>query len=204
VIEPNPQKQIKDEHIKCPKCDYDLYGLQELRCPECGFHFTISALKTMMAVSEGQRLASAQMVICLAAFATAIGVFVVAKGLAVPLVALILLGAAGYTWAFVTWVEVTDRYYGSEALPELLKLYICAGSIGGLVLIRFPQLMLWIMTGLCIAAWIVFIYSWPKLPERDKPRHQDFNRHVHRYSRYAVGLITFATILTFLAWALTT
>jgi len=190
------------EHIKCPKCDYDLYGLQESRCPECGFHFTIAALKVMMTVTEGQRLASALTVINLAAFATAIGVLVVAACLDVHPIARILLGIVGYTWAFVTWVEVTDRYYGPEAFPELARLYVYVGISGGLVFSFFAPFMLWVMTGLCIAAWIVFIYSWPKLPKRDKPRDQTFNRHVRRHSRYAVGLITIATILTFFAWAL--
>lgn len=193
---------MDDEHIKCPKCDYDLYGLRELRCPECGFHFTVSAVKAMMSAAEGQRLASAQTVISFSAIVTAIGACIVAPRVGLPFVLLLLLGVAGYTWAFVTWVKVTDRYYGPEALPWLVKLYMFVGMAGGIVLNNSPKLMLWAITVLCIAAWIVFAYSWPKLPERDSPRHQGLNQHARRYSHHATGLIILATGVTCLAWAL--
>jgi len=30
--------------VRCPKCDYRLIGLKQLRCPECGMEFTIDEL----------------------------------------------------------------------------------------------------------------------------------------------------------------
>lgn len=35
----NPRAPIFDEPILCPKCDYDLRGQSEAKCPECGSAF---------------------------------------------------------------------------------------------------------------------------------------------------------------------
>jgi hypothetical protein len=34
-----------DEHLACPLCDYDLRGLTEARCPECGYAFDWAELR---------------------------------------------------------------------------------------------------------------------------------------------------------------
>src|SRR3954470_18282871 len=34
-----------EEQLHCPICDYDLRGLPEPRCPECGFRFTWEELR---------------------------------------------------------------------------------------------------------------------------------------------------------------
>jgi ssDNA-binding Zn-finger/Zn-ribbon topoisomerase 1 len=31
-------------HVTCPECDYDLTGLREARCPECGTRYTLDQL----------------------------------------------------------------------------------------------------------------------------------------------------------------
>jgi hypothetical protein len=35
----------EDEHLACPLCDYDLHGLVDPRCPECGYAFTWAELR---------------------------------------------------------------------------------------------------------------------------------------------------------------
>ncbi len=37
---PAPDWEAIKEDLKCPLCDYNLRGLAEPRCPECGFKFT--------------------------------------------------------------------------------------------------------------------------------------------------------------------
>ncbi len=155
-----------------------------------------------MAASEGQRLASAQTVIVLAAIVTAVGACIVAMRLRVPLVYLLLIGAILHTWAFATWVSVTDRYSDPELLPRLVELYVCIGIGGGLVLRAVPRFMLGLIVFLCVVAWTLLILAWPKLPQRDKPRYLAFSRYVKRHSLYAIGLLALATIVTYFAWTL--
>jgi hypothetical protein len=33
-------QRVADEDVRCPLCDYDLRGLAEPKCPECGYRFT--------------------------------------------------------------------------------------------------------------------------------------------------------------------
>ena len=39
VSAPPPDWSAITETIRCPLCDYDLRGLIEPRCPECGYQF---------------------------------------------------------------------------------------------------------------------------------------------------------------------
>ncbi len=32
------------KHLACLECGYDLHGIPEVRCPECGFHYDAKAL----------------------------------------------------------------------------------------------------------------------------------------------------------------
>lgn len=41
-----PQPDDIEDHLHCPKCDYDLSGLHEPRCPECGFEFNLDELRS--------------------------------------------------------------------------------------------------------------------------------------------------------------
>jgi hypothetical protein len=36
---PAGQVDVQAENVRCPLCDYDLRGLTEPRCPECGYQF---------------------------------------------------------------------------------------------------------------------------------------------------------------------
>ena len=42
---PAQQPAADDENLVCPLCDYDLRGLTEARCPECGYTFDWADLR---------------------------------------------------------------------------------------------------------------------------------------------------------------
>jgi hypothetical protein len=45
IIDPAPDWDSLTSEMHCPLCDYNLRGLQQPRCPECGFVFTWAELK---------------------------------------------------------------------------------------------------------------------------------------------------------------
>jgi len=40
IVAASPQAASVDSDVRCPLCDYDLRGLAEPKCPECGYRFT--------------------------------------------------------------------------------------------------------------------------------------------------------------------
>ena len=40
----SPDWQNRPPEIHCPMCDYNLFGLTEARCPECGYRFVWAEL----------------------------------------------------------------------------------------------------------------------------------------------------------------
>ena len=45
AVETEKHAEDEREHLICPLCDYDLRGLTEARCPECGYAFTWEELR---------------------------------------------------------------------------------------------------------------------------------------------------------------
>lgn len=46
---PDPASNLADSGLRCPQCDYNLTGLAESRCPECGAAFDPEELRRILA-----------------------------------------------------------------------------------------------------------------------------------------------------------
>ena len=154
---------MEEEHLACPKCGYDLYGIPEVRCPECGFRYDYKALRSLAASAEWARLASARTLIVRAAAVTALAAPAVAENLGVAGLWLFTLAVAAYMAAFLTWVVFTDAYTGPESLPDLFVLLLAVALGLGLILRLGSVLALVPGTGFLFWAWLVRIRDWPVL-----------------------------------------
>lgn len=58
----SPDWATLHEDVRCPLCDYDLRGLTEPRCPECGYRFDLQFDRPIATA------ASAQLIVLLVAW----------------------------------------------------------------------------------------------------------------------------------------
>ena len=94
---------MEKEHPACPQCGYDLHGIPEIRCPECGFRFDKAALRGLAEEAEHCRLTAARTVVVRTALALVLGMpFLCAIAGLRGSVLLVVLGIA-YLAAFAVW-----------------------------------------------------------------------------------------------------
>lgn len=184
-----------EEHLACPKCGYDLHGIPEARCPECGFGYDAAAIRAMAVHAESMRFGAARK---LTGRATIVVAF------ALP-VACVRFGADGWTalWiavvayltAFVTWVLVTVAYRGLASVPGLFALLAGTGMAFGFTLLLFP---IFSVAGSLLVlpfAWRIRLRHWLPLPPPGNGHSAELRRSVDRYSRAGTLLLIVATLL---------
>ena len=123
---------MEEHHLVCPKCGYDLHGIPEVRCPECGFRYDHEALKSLADSTYWVRLAAAREVIVRAAIAAALMIPIAAESIGAAGFTLLVTAAAAYLAAFAVSILATDAYKGPESLVGLLALFVGLGVGFGL------------------------------------------------------------------------
>lgn len=123
-----PSSQIDPEllkdHLACPKCGYDLHGIPEHRCPECGFGYDAAAVRSMAKAFERARVAVAQVVINKVAIALALTTPAFSDRIGIGGLAKFVLMASAYVGAFLTWVILTGAYAGPSTFRSLLTGFV--------------------------------------------------------------------------------
>jgi hypothetical protein len=191
---------MEEEHLACPKCGYDLYGIPEVRCPECGFRYDYEALRSLAASAEWARLASARTLIVRAAAATALAAPAVAENLGVTGFWPYGVAAATYTAAFFTWVVLADAYWGVQSIPKLLTLFVAFALGFGWILLFGTVLVLLLGTVLLASAWLVRIRDWPVLAPLGNAPSTAIRRSVVRHSVAGNCVLIFASLLVLYGW----
>jgi ribosomal protein L37E len=101
------REKTSEQHLSCPKCGYDLYGLPAIRCPECGFRYDTAALRALAVETDWIRLAVAQDVTKWAASAAFLSLPGAMAQLGLDLVARLVILIVVSTLAFFAWAWVT-------------------------------------------------------------------------------------------------
>lgn len=184
-----------EEHLACPKCGYDLHGIPEARCPECGFGYDAAALRSVATYAEWVRLGVAQRLIVRATIAAAFALPVVCARLGAAGWMQLCVAIAAYAAAFLTWVFLTDAYRGWASGPSLLALFIGLGVGIGLALRVLPMSALVGAFAVLASAWWVRLRNWPTLPPSENSESAELRRSVERYSRAGTLLLILATLL---------
>ena len=184
-----------DEHLTCPKCGYDLYGIPEVRCPECDFRYDAAALRSIAASGEWIRLVAARTLILRASVAAALAVPTVLDRFAISGLALLFVVGVVYFAAFLTWVALTDSYVGLASIPNLIIVFLGIGLAFVFVGNAEPWISFGLATVFLFFACTARTRRWPKLPPPGNAPSTELRRSVVRHSVAGNVLLIVASLL---------
>ena len=191
---------MQEEHLFCPKCGYNLHGIPEVRCPECGFRYDHEALKSVADSADWVRLAAARAVIVRAAIAAALIIPIAAEKLGAGGFILLVVAAAAYLTAFTFAIIATDAYKGRESLVGLLALFVGLGVAFGLVLRLAFMVVLTVGIVLLAHGWYVRVFKWVALAPSSNVPSPELRRSVVRHSFGATCLVIIASLVLLFVW----
>ena len=191
---------MQEEHLFCPKCGYDLHGIPEVRCPECGFRYDHEALKSLADSTYWARLAAARVVIVRAAIVAALIIPIAAEKAGASGFILLVVAAAAYLTAFTVSIIATDAYKGPESLVGLLAIFVGLGVAFGLVLRLALSVVLIVGMVLLAHGWYVRIFKWVALAPSSNVPSPELRRSVVRHSMGATCLMIIASLLLLFVW----
>ena len=188
-----------EDHLACPRCGYDLHGIPEVRCPECGFRYDAAALRSMAASAEWTRLAAARDLIVRGAIAAGSATPAVCEQVGISGWAQFGVVAVAYTAVFLTWIVLTERYGDLASIPNLVLLYVAIAVGIGFLLRLCPACALGVGILALAFAWSIRLRNWPRLSPPENIRHAELRRSVVRYSLVGTSLLLFASLLMLFA-----
>lgn len=184
-----------EDHLACPKCGYDLHGIPEVRCPECGFRYDAAALRSMAASAEWIRLVAARMLIVRATWAAALTVPAVLDRLSINGLSSLCVIAIAYLAAFLTWAVLTDAYVGLASIPNLLTVLLGVGLFIMCIGHAVPWASLGVGIVFLLLAWTARIRYWPTLLPPSNTPSIELRRSVVRHSVAGTVLLLSASLL---------
>ncbi len=192
------------DHVICPKCGYDLFGIPERCCPECGFAYDGAAIR-MLAIDEGWDELKGWLWI------------IVRCGLA--LVAIIPVLVARLDWGEWDWllmrglsfvlligaVCLYDRYappvaptwLNSDGIP-MFWLFVWIGS--GAVVLLLAWIGRWVGTLLTIWAWMPLTRLQRTSPFAERSLSTQDQRLLTRERRLAIVMLAITSVLAAVVW----
>ena len=186
---------VLQEHLGCPKCGYDLHGIDEVRCPECGFGYDADALRSMAESEDGMRLAAARSMVLRATIAATLAVPAVCDRFGISGWTRFWLVVVAYMAAFLSWIVVTDADAGMVSVPGLFRRFVLFALLMRFVL-RYVPLVAFVCSVVALSlAWYVRICNWPPLSPRENLRLPSWRRRIDRYSLVGNLILALATIL---------
>ncbi|MCP4251012.1 MAG: hypothetical protein GY778_28575 [bacterium] len=191
----------QDPNLLCPQCGYNLRGIPEDRCPECGFGYDRAAIRSIASAENWERDRRYCRTICWSALAAALIVGPVSARylFGPPLnLAVALLGALGVVAlgrrygnprAASTWSESSNRET-AIVIAVLLSAQLGYFAPAGQVPATMALLVAW-------ALWVTLPSGSPSALGNATPQERIL---LNAHSRLAMLSITGATILIVLAW----
>lgn len=192
---------MDDQHLSCPKCGYDLYGIPETRCPECGFGFDFAALRDLGASVLWQRHVVAQVVIERALMSVALVAYTVLGNLGITGRHRVYIVAVAYVSAFATWAVLSD-FLGSSrnAVLSLPVLFVGGGFALLTALWVAPVVPVVAGTLLLARAWLLRTRNWGDIRSAGTSQPPAELRTVSEYSAAATFVLGFASVFWVVLW----
>ena len=190
---------MEPEHPACPHCGYDLHGIPEIRCPECGFGFDKAALRDLAEMAEYCRLAAARTVVVRTALALVLGMPFLCRVGGLHGSALLALLGITYLAAFVVWVWCQD--VGPHALPYLPVWLVGFAFVLTVLDMLLPRVAVAGKIIVLAWAWWARLRGWPALYDRRNSPSAAFRKTVQRHSLIASSVLVGATVVALIGWA---
>ena len=185
-----------DEHLACSGCEYDLHGIPEVRCPECGFRYGAAALKSIAADAEWLRKATAYEIIMRA---------VIGGGLILPAAIVGLLDSDGcfliavvfgqiLTWGFVA---IVGRLL--ELVPIRFILLALVIWFAGVFSDVFRMMMGVAGLVFLVSAWDLRLRGWPRLAPESNCRYPLLRQDAIRTGHAGLAALIAASLISIFA-----
>lgn len=149
------------KHLACLECGYDLHGIPEVRCPECGFHYDAKALVWVATFDEAARLAAARILIARATAAAALAAPCGCLSVGFGGWGTAFLLMACFLGAFITWAAYADHYDGIESIPLLSIIFSWAAVFYWLGVLIYPLGLLICDAFVLLTAWVIRLRHCP-------------------------------------------
>ncbi|MBI4717095.1 MAG: hypothetical protein HY763_04765 [Planctomycetes bacterium] len=172
-----------DEHLTCPRCGYDLYGIPALRCPECGFYYDAEALRSLTWGTVWTHYFAARQVTLRAVLAAAFAVPSLCGALGLVGLGQGFVIAACYSLAFIAWRVFSDAPNHAADIPSILNLFVGFGLVVALVVLISPTACVVAAGVLLATAWYGRLRRCPPLPSACDERSRAVLRIAGRAGR---------------------
>ena len=186
---------VLDDHLACPRCGYDLYGIPPDRCPECGYRYDAAGLAATVTSAECERHRATQVILVRSGLASALAMPSMCEFLGITGLALLCVVALAYAAAFWMWVVYIDVYRGIGTLPGLLSLFVIIGLAVRWLMMAGPRLPLAAGCVVLLSAWLARIQDWPRLAGIGAEEEKECDRSVTRSSFLATVVLVGASVV---------
>ncbi|HUU84538.1 MAG TPA: hypothetical protein VM243_13650 [Phycisphaerae bacterium] len=190
--------------LLCPQCGYDLRGIPEQRCPECGFGFDHAALRALTSQDNWERDSAYRRTILWAALSVALLVSPVLRGTSLSgLPRLVMIVAP--LLAVVGLKKVYTDPRAPTLVPDLwsgwlgVVLVICCGFVLALV----DRLASALVAGALVLAWLTWAALVARSGVASRAAQGEERRLLTLHGTLAMIALAAATALVILCWWLT-
>jgi hypothetical protein len=184
-----------DEDLFCPQCGYNLRGLPEERCPECGTRFEPVGVRSLSRSEAVDSYQTSRRVLIFSVVASVFAVFHLAEETAdVLIVTVAVVSMLVATWLchrFRVESRIQVWPFAMEYLPAIVFLavsYFLSAPTATLIGAGFT--LTW--------AWSLCLFPWKRLPHTSDNFSKDLKRQLGRWSIAALIALLMATALTLL------
>ncbi len=187
---------VPAEEMYCPRCGYNVRGIPEDRCPECGFGFQRAAIRSLAIANFDCRLTNYQRTVLYAAISLACSVVGAASLLDVHYFAL-LLRIGGGALGFAVFHSLTSD---GSIFPSIWRILVGVAMILVVVVVGF-----FFPVAFCIAAAVALLVPlilFQRLPkELREARLSQPDRAERRLTRWWIaGWVATLVALVALIW----
>ena len=184
-----------DKDLYCLQCGYNLRGLPEERCPECGTRFEHGGVRASSLSDAVDSYQTSRRVVTFSVVASVFAIFHLAEETAGVLIVTVAAVSTLVTTWFCHRFRVESRIqvwpFAMEYLPAIVflaVLYFLSTSAATLIGAGFT--LIW--------AWSLCLFPWKRLPHASDNFSNDLKRQLGRWSIAALIALLTASGLTLL------
>lgn len=197
-----------EDHFRCPQCDYDLHGLADGGCPECGFRYDLPALKALSRARQRDRESVAREM----GFYGRLGSVMVAPAF---LMAVGLNSSVSFILVYMLHVAVFVIMLARDRIDWVMNDQVMGHPgqrFGGPLILLLPFAM--VASAVCfttflgpvlafivlLVGWLVRLIDWNRLPSVVDPKSDEARRALIDARRGTCWLVA-GTVMLLVAFA---